>query len=81
MKTEMKDKLATAPKPVMTPEDARVLDLADFMADVFEDREEYFAVISKALIAYQHVTLGRFIEGEGKMVTDLIDAIELAECL
>ena len=82
MKTEMKDKLANATWPVMSPEDARVLDLADFMADVFEDREECFAVLSKALITYHHLAPAEDdLEGEGRMVLDLIDAIEIAECL
>ena len=66
--------LAT-PSPREKEVSPEVEDLADFMADVFDDREQYFGVIGKALAGYQAPK-----PEEKKMVDDLIEAVHLAEC-
>ena len=66
--------LAT-PSPREKEVSPEVEDLADFMADVFEDREQYFGVIGKALAGYQAPE-----PEQKKMVDDLIEAVQLAEC-
>ena len=66
--------LAT-PSPREKEVSPEVEDLADFMADVFDDREQYFGVIEKALAGYQAPE-----PEQKKMVDDLIEALQLAEC-